>query len=282
MQRLGSLFISIAVFIFLAGAAFALGRQFQSQSMNFHTAHGYILPDPRVVKIFCLGFDNLASDFFAISAVNSLRVKDVRDPEYWKESVRFFKKVLKNPKYHSHRGTVDLASFARYAYISSYLDPYDTERIELFTLLMTWVFNFPDGSIPILEYTSQKNLLDWKPPYYLALNYLIFKADKQKALYWLREASLRPQELPVIKSLLVDLAAEGNNRENILNTLSGLKEIVRDEEIKKNISQHIQTIENGGVVRSVDWARLRSDMEKTEFYKGTDEHEHEHEHEHKH
>lgn len=243
--------------ILLSAAVFFLEREFENQSLKFHAVHGYIIPDARAVKIASFGFSNFASDIFTIQAVNSLYVKDKLDARFWEESVKSFKELLRGREYHSHEVKLDVVSFARYAYIASYLDPFDVERIELFVLLMDWMIDFPDGSIPILEYTARKNTSDWRLPYYLALNYLIHKGDKQRALCWLKEASLRPGALSIIKSLMIDVASEGESRENILSAMSGLREVVRDEEVKKGIDERIQYFRKGGIIKRVDWERVR-------------------------
>lgn len=259
--------------ILLSGAVFFLGKAFENQSLHFRAVHGYIIPDAGAVKIASLGFSNFVSDLFTIQALNSLYVKDKLDPHYWKESVKAFKELLRGREYHSHEAKLDVVSFSRYAYIASYLDPFDVDRIELFTLLMNWVLDFPEGSIPILEYSARKNTSDWKLPYYLALNYLINKNDKQRALHWLRESSLRPGSLAIVKSLMVEVAAEGDNRENVLSGLTGLREVVKDEDIKKSIDEHIEYFKKGGVIKRVDWGRVRRKIEKLQG-EGSEEHHH--------
>lgn len=254
-------------------ASFFLGREFEKHSLKFHVASGYIIPDAAAVKILSCGFNNLASDFFAIQAVHSLYVVDKLDTEYWKDSVKAFKEFLKGKDFHSERVKLDVISFSRYAYISSYLDPFDVERIELFTLLMDWMLNFPEGSIPILEYAARKNTSDWKLPYYLALNYLIHKNDRQRALLWLKTASLRPQAADIVKSFLIEIASEGASRENILSGLMGLRGIVKDEEIKKSIDENIRFFEKGGTIRKVDWETVRKKLEKLRIEESEEHHE---------
>lgn len=251
-----------AAFACILLAVFFLGREFEKHSRRFHAVSGYIIPDARAVKIATLGFGNLASDIFSIQAVSSLYASDKSDPRYWRESVKAFKEYLKGRQYHAHTEKLDVVSFARYAYIASYLDPFDTERIELFTLIMDWVLGFPEGSIPILEYVSVKNAAEWRFPYYLALNYLIHKNDRERALYWLKEASLRPHALSTIKSFMIEVASHGDSRQNVLTGLSALREMVKDEEIKENIDKTIEFFKKGGSVRRVDWERIRQTLEK--------------------
>jgi hypothetical protein len=253
---------AVLLFIILAAGVFFSERSFDRQSIYFHTRHGYIVPDARAVKLACLGFDNLASDVFAFKALNSLFVSDRSDPNYWKHLVHAFRGFLKNPGFHSHGEMGDVVSFARYAYIATYLDPYDVDRIEMFTLLMSWLLDFPDGTIPILEYASSVNVRDWRLPYYLALNYLIFKGDKEKALRWLEASSQRPGTLRIVKSLMIDIALEGKDRETAIGALSDLKNFVGDKEIKKDLEEKINILKHGGKIKSVDWTEVRKKIEK--------------------
>lgn len=247
--------------ILLSGAIFLLGKEFEDQSLHFRAVSGYIIPDARSVKIVSLGFSNLISDILAIQAINSLYVIDKLDPEYWKDTVKAFKELLKGHDYESPR-KLDVVSFSRYVYIASYLDPFDADRIEVFVLLMDWVVDFPEGSVPILEYVSKKNTAEWKFPYYLALNYLINSGDRQRAIYWLREASLRPGATGIVKSLLIDVASEGDSRENVLSGLASLREVVKDKNINKRIDETIRYFKKGGVIKRVNWGEVREKIKK--------------------
>lgn len=248
--------------ILLAASIFFLGQEFERQSVKIHAVHGYVVPDASAIKIASLGFDNFISDIITVQAVSSLYIADKSDPQYWKDSVEAFKEFLKGGEYHTHGGKLDLISFSRYAYIASYLDPYDVERIESFVLLMDWVLDFPEGSGPILEYAARKNTSSWLLPYYLGLNYLVYQNDKQGALHWFREASVRPQASDIAKNLVVELVSEGDTRENILSGLSSLCGAVKDDEIKKDIDRRIDFFKKGGAIKNVDWRKIREDIEE--------------------
>lgn len=250
------------VIILLSGAIFLLGNEFENKSLRFRAVSGYIIPNAHAVKMSSLGFTNFASDIFSVEAVNSLYVADKLDPDYWKEVVRGVKAFLKGGEYEPKNVKLDVVSFSRYAYIASYLDPFDVDRIETFALLMDWGLGFPEGSAPILEYVSRKNTLDWKPPYYLALNYLIHRSDKQRAMYWLKESASRPKAATIVKTFLLDLAIQGDSRENVLSGLASLQEVVKDKDIRKRIDETIQYFKKGGVIKRVDWGKVREETEK--------------------
>jgi len=269
----------IVLCLFLAGTIFFLQREFERQGLDFHAQHGYVIPDARAIKTMALGFDNLLSDIFAIQAINSLYVTNQSDPEYWKETVEALKGILKNPLYHTHADAIDVFSFSRYAYISVYLDPYDVERIELFTLLMSWAFNFGDGSIAILEYAAHENKIDWEIPYHLALNHLVYRGDKERAVHWLKEASLRPGALPVVDEFLLDLASEGSDKDNVLAALRGLKQIVKDEKLRQSIEENIKQVEQGKIIKNVDWKDVNEKLKKVKKGDGSCHGHHHHHHE---
>lgn len=213
----GKKWVVFLIFIFLASFTFVTSRKIDTLREGLESGgEALYIPPSKYLKFALLGFDQLASDF------------------YWLKAIQYIgDKKIERKKYPQLYPLLDLVTD---------LDPKYEYAYEVGGVILSVRSKRIDESIALLKKGDEKELGYWEIPFFLGFNYFYYLGDYTSAAQYISKASKMARSPAYLPKLAARLYAHAGSPETALVFLKEVYKNTKNEDIKIELEDRINEV----------------------------------------